>query len=152
MTHFIDRPTQLHELASIIRLLFWHGHRQGAETMEHLGMTMPQAMVLFGLDANGGQSTMTELVRATQQSAGTLTGIVDRLITAGLVERSRDDDDRRVVWVRITAAGLAKMSEINDHREADIARMTVDFNDVELTQFTGFMARLLVGVEAELDK
>jgi DNA-binding MarR family transcriptional regulator len=152
MTHFIDRPTQLHELAAIIRLLFWHGHRQSAEAMEHLGMTMPQAVVLFGLDANGGQSTMTELVRLTQQSAGTLTGIVDRLITAGLVERSRDDDDRRVVWVRITAAGLTKMSEINDQREADIARMTVDFNDVELTQFTGLMGRLLVGVEAVLDK
>ncbi len=152
MTHLIDRPTQIHELSAIIRLLFWHGHRQAAETMEHLGMTLPQAMVLFGLDANGGQSTMTELVRVTQQSPGTLTGIVDRLITAGLVERRRDDADRRVVWVGITAAGHVKLTEINDQREADIARMTTDFSDAEITQFTGLMSRLLVGVEAALGK
>ena len=150
MGHSIDRASQLHELASIIRVLFWQGHRQTAEAMERIGMTSPQAMLLFGLDANGGQSTMTELVRFTQQSAGTLTGIVDRLIAAGLVERSRDDADRRVVWVRITDAGHAKMIEINDQREADIARMTVDFNDAELAQFTELMGRLLLGVEAVL--
>lgn len=152
MSHSLNRATQLHELASIIRLLFWQGHRQGAETMERIGMTMPQAMVLFGLDASGGQRTMTELVHITQQSAGTLTGIVDRLIAAGLVERRRDDADRRVVWVRITAVGHAKMTEIDDQREADIARMTADFADAELALFTGLMGRLLAGVEAVLGK
>lgn len=144
------RAEHLHELANIIRLLFWQGHRQGADTMERLGMTMPQAMVLLGLETNGGQCTMSELVQATQQSPGTLTGIVDRLIAARFVERDRDAADRRVVWVRLTDAGQAKITRINAERETDITQMTETFNDIEIAQFTALMGRLLHAVEAKI--
>ena len=147
-----SRAEHLHELANIIRLLFWQGHRQGADTMERLGMTMPQAMVLLGLETNGGQCTMSELVQATQQSPGTLTGIVDRLIAARFVERDRDAADRRVVWVRLTDTGHAKITTINTERERDITQMTETFNDAEIAQFTVLMGRLLHAVEAKLIK
>ena len=145
-----SRAEHLHELANIIRLLFWQGHRQGADTMERLGMTMPQAMVLLGLETNGGQCTMSELVQATQQSPGTLTGIVDRLIAARFVERDRDAADRRVVWVRLTDTGHAKITTINAERERDITQMTETFNDAEIAQFTVLMGRLMHAVEAKL--
>ncbi len=145
-----SRAEHLHELANIIRLLFWQGHRQGADTMERLEMTMPQAMVLLGLETNGGQCTMSELVQATQQSPGTLTGIVDRLIAARYVERDRDAADRRVVWVRLTDTGQAKITTINAERERDITQMTETFNDAEIAQFTVLMGRLLQAVEAKI--
>ena len=111
---------------------------------------MPQAMVLLGLETNGGQCTMSELVQATQQSPGTLTGIVDRLIAARFVERDRDAADRRVVWVRLTDAGQAKITRINAERETDITQMTETFNDIEIAQFTALMGRLLHAVEAKI--
>ncbi|MEM1107838.1 MAG: MarR family transcriptional regulator [Planctomycetota bacterium] len=42
-----------------------------------------------------------------------ITRLVDRLITAGLAERTRDEDDRRVVIVSITSAGLAVLRKLD---------------------------------------
>jgi MarR family transcriptional regulator, organic hydroperoxide resistance regulator len=147
-----SRETNIHELATIIRALIWQGHKQSVVTMEELGLTLPQAIILLALDANGGRSIMSDLASLTQQSAGTLTGIVDRLITAGLVERERDEEDRRVVWVRLTETGRAKIVEINAQREADVTLMTATFDDAEIVQFTGLMRRLLGSVEASMAK
>ena len=42
-----------------------------------------------------------------------VTRLVDRLIKQGLVRRERDSDDRRVVLVEITSAGLAMLSRLD---------------------------------------
>ena len=42
-----------------------------------------------------------------------VTRLVDRLIKQGLARRERDGDDRRVVLVEITAAGLALLSRLD---------------------------------------
>jgi DNA-binding MarR family transcriptional regulator len=42
-----------------------------------------------------------------------VTRLVDRLIKQGLARRERDSDDRRVVLVEITAAGLALLSRLD---------------------------------------
>jgi DNA-binding MarR family transcriptional regulator len=42
-----------------------------------------------------------------------VTRLVDRLIKQGLVRRERDSDDRRVVLVEITAAGLALLARLD---------------------------------------
>ena len=43
-----------------------------------------------------------------------VTRLLDRLETRGLAERSRCTEDRRVVWTRITAAGLAAIGPLDD--------------------------------------
>jgi len=68
----------------------WQGNKQGAVIMERIGLTMPQAVVMWTLGAYGGRATMSDLAHLTYQSAATVTGIVDRLADAGLVERERD--------------------------------------------------------------
>jgi len=42
-----------------------------------------------------------------------VTRLLDRLETRGLAERSRCTEDRRVVWTRITAAGLAAIAPLD---------------------------------------
>ena len=48
-----------------------------------------------------------------------VTRLLDRLETRGLAERSRCTEDRRVVWTRITDAGLAAIAPL----DAEIAEM-----------------------------
>jgi DNA-binding MarR family transcriptional regulator len=43
-----------------------------------------------------------------------VTRLVDRLIKQGLAQRELDDDDRRVVLVRITEAGLALLGRLDE--------------------------------------
>ena len=49
--------------------------------------------------------TMGELAKALGVTLGAATGLVDRLIQQGLVERVSDPEDRRLVRVRLTAKG-----------------------------------------------
>jgi DNA-binding MarR family transcriptional regulator len=43
-----------------------------------------------------------------------VTRLLDRLETRGLAERSRCTEDRRVVWTRITPAGLTAIAPLDD--------------------------------------
>ena len=69
--------------------------------------------------APGASLTMRDLGRAVVISKSGLTGLVDRMQRAGLVERSGDPDDRRVTHVTLTAAGAAAYRKARaDHRVA----------------------------------
>jgi DNA-binding MarR family transcriptional regulator len=63
-----------------------------------LNLTPAQAMVL-GFLAEEDQVTSTELGKRTELDSATLTGIIDRLETAGLLERLNHPDDRRSILV-----------------------------------------------------
>jgi DNA-binding MarR family transcriptional regulator len=69
-------------------------------------LTSPQLLCLRLLQ--GDQVwTPSRLARAVSASQPTVTGILDRLARRGLVDRVRDEDDRRRVLLRITPAGRA---------------------------------------------
>ncbi|MGC5616780.1 MarR family winged helix-turn-helix transcriptional regulator [Georgenia sp. Z1491] len=53
--------------------------------------------------------TPTRLVAETLVSSGTMTHRIDKMVAAGLVERTQDDADKRVVHVRLTEEGLARV-------------------------------------------
>jgi len=121
----------------------WQGNKQGAVIMERIGLTVPQAIVVGTLAACGGGATMSEIAHLTYQSAATVTGIVDRLADAGLVERERDEVDRRVVYVRTTQAGRAKLDEIDAERRKQMEQMTKALTDEELEQLNSIMSKLI---------
>jgi len=66
---------------------------------------MPQAMLLQALQRAGGRQSARELGRECHMLASTVTGVIDRLEAAGLVQRERDSRDRRIVWVVLTGDG-----------------------------------------------
>jgi len=64
------------------------------------GITVPQAIVLDVI--RNTPKTIGEISKEIDLSNSTVSGIVDRLERNGLVERQRDQQDRRVVWVALT--------------------------------------------------
>ena len=71
------------------------------KNFESLGITMPQGMVL-GTLTRFGQMKLTELSDRIGLSNSTVSGIIDRLERQQYVERVRSQEDRRVVYVRLT--------------------------------------------------
>lgn len=67
-------------------------------------ITAPQLLCLRYLDRNGPH-TPSELAREISLSQATVTGILDRLESRGLVERRRDLKDRRRVSIHLTLEG-----------------------------------------------
>ncbi len=69
-----------------------------------LGLTPAQFDIVATLGNTPGM-TATELGEKTLITKGTLTGVVDRLVERGWVERVAHESDRRCQIVRLTKAG-----------------------------------------------
>jgi DNA-binding MarR family transcriptional regulator len=67
--------------------------------------TLPRFDVLAALYRTPHGMLMSDLSRFLLVSNGNVTGIVDRLVSDGLVARGRRDGDRRISIVRLTPVG-----------------------------------------------
>ena len=77
------------------------------------GPTPPQFGVLLCVFQNPGLS-QTELVRASGIDRSTLTEILRRMISRGLVSRTRTAEDRRANALRLTPAGEVALASAFD--------------------------------------
>lgn len=90
-------------LRRVIRAVDQYSHR----LVQTHGLTGPQALLLKALANAGGTLSAGDLARRISLSQATVTDIVKRLETRGLVLRIRDDQDRRRVMVQLTHGGQA---------------------------------------------
>lgn len=67
-------------------------------------LSIAQAFLLQNLHAHG-PSTATEIGDMMCVTSGPVTNLTKRLMARGLVERHRDDTDKRVMWFSLTADG-----------------------------------------------
>ena len=74
--------------------------------LEPLGLTHPQYLVMLAL-WEGSPRRVRDLADALYLEPATLSPLLKRLESAGLVERRRDPDDDRALAVSLTQAGTA---------------------------------------------
>jgi len=88
-----------------------------SEFRKQFDVTLPQFDVLSELDHAKSPLTMSELSQELMVSNGNITGVIDRLVTMGLVQRERPEHDRRIQYIQLTKAGskefhrMAKLHE-----------------------------------------
>ena len=71
------------------------------KSFESSELTMPQSVIAFTL-IKFGKMKISDLSEKVNLSNSTVSGIVDRLEKQGYVERSRNAEDRRTVYVNVT--------------------------------------------------
>ncbi len=79
--------------------------------------------------------TMTEMSRLHGVSFSTMTSMVDRLIKGGLLERQRDDEDRRIVLVRLSAKGKKMVAYLMRARKQNLEKFLCELNEDEVREF-----------------
>jgi DNA-binding MarR family transcriptional regulator len=130
-------------LTRILDELSSHSPTQAMRNMRHWPggrLSLVHLNVLFILEADG-PLPMRGLAEAMDVSQASATGIVDRMEQRGLVERQRDDEDRRVVRVAITDEGLRLVAGMANERREHLVQMLGEFTDDELAAFlTGALA------------
>ena len=93
---------------------------------------------------------MSDLAAAVVLSQSGLTRLVDRLVLAGAVERTRCETDRRGLNAELTAVGRARLAEARPTHLAGVRARFVDrFDEVELGLLAGFWERVLPGATSE---
>lgn len=81
--------------------------------LDAIGLTYPQYLVMLVLWEQDG-ITVSDLGERLFLNSGTLTPVLKRLETAGLITRLRDADDERRVRITLTANGRALRSQAED--------------------------------------
>ena len=85
--------------------------RQHKPFLEPLGLTFPQYLVVLEL-LDGAPLSVGVLGARLGMDTGTITPLVKRLETSGMVSRTRDPEDERRVMVDLTPRGRALESEV----------------------------------------
>jgi DNA-binding MarR family transcriptional regulator len=80
---------------------------------EH-GLTGSQYNILRILRGEGKPLPILEIASRTVQVVPGITGLIDRLESAGLVRRERSTEDRRVIFVSITNKALKVLEKLDE--------------------------------------
>ncbi|MGB9634408.1 MAG: MarR family winged helix-turn-helix transcriptional regulator, partial [Chloroflexaceae bacterium] len=108
-----------------------------------------QFAVLVLLDGESGWR-LTDLSERLLVDKSTITRIVDRLESAGLVRREADPDDRRVQRVVLTGQGQETRDRARAAHERSIERRMGALDTDEQRQLLALLTRLRDGLQADL--
>ena len=104
------------QLEALISNVSWLAKRHLAHEISAFSLTAPQYSVLNCLKQQSNPQTMSQLAHECAAVMPTMTGIIDRLESRGLVSRKRDPNDRRSLFINITPTGKALVDEVTRHR------------------------------------
>ena len=122
-----DPLTVANELRPVLLRL----SRELRKETEQMGVTSRQVTLLWLVREHPGLS-LRELAAEERISAPALSGHVDRLEKAGLLERSRDESDRRRVGLSLTAEGDRLLKRVRARRTTWLAERLRGLDDDEL--------------------
>jgi DNA-binding MarR family transcriptional regulator len=89
---------------------------------------------------------MSEFAQALHIDPSTATRMINRLVDEGMVHRSVEPDDGRVVIISATDAGVRECARIADGRRRLVQEFLEGFTESEVTQLAELMERLVSGI------
>jgi DNA-binding MarR family transcriptional regulator len=87
---------------------------------------------------------MQDLAEAVILSNSGLTRLLDRMLEAGLIDRTACAEDRRVIYAMLTEEGTAQLEEILPHHQARIKEyFAAHLTDAEMETIQAALQRVL---------
>lgn len=120
-------------------------NRMLAQHIAPYGLTTSQYITLWALWESGEELPVSQLGRRLFLDNPTMTGIVDRMVRDGLLERVPDESDRRVIKVRLTEKSIQlydQVKGIGTELDRAMSRLT-DEDSIE--QFMEYLKRISPG-------
>nr|WP_210279835.1 MarR family transcriptional regulator [Methylorubrum thiocyanatum] len=98
--------------------------------LERMGLTYPQYLVLLVLWESDG-ITVSEIGRRLRLDSGTLTPVLKRLESSGLLNRSRRQSDEREVEIALTDQGRSLRSEAVAVRQSVMCQLNMSEPEIQ---------------------
>ncbi|MDB5972725.1 MAG: hypothetical protein JWQ90_5175 [Hydrocarboniphaga sp.] len=111
-------------------------------------LSFAQWIVLIRLK-EGKEVTASDLCRALRHDTGALTRLLDQLEERGYVARERSKEDRRVVYLQLTTAGLQKTTELTPIIVDRLNDALTDFSKAEFNELSRLLNKLIATIRAD---
>jgi len=95
-----------------------------------VGVTGTQHQLLLAVRGHGSAPSIGEVAEHLLLRHHSVVELVDRAALAGLVERDDDEVDQRVVRVRVTVEGEAKLTALAGAHIEELARLRASFTSL----------------------
>lgn len=115
--------------------------QKGREILNDYRITPPQFVALQWLFEHG-EMTIGELSNKMYLAFSTTTDLVDRMEKNKLVVRVREEQDRRVVRIKLLQEGERIIEEVIIKRQDYLNNVLSNFSGEEVAQFTDLMEKL----------
>jgi MarR family transcriptional regulator for hemolysin len=142
-----QRAASIGQIEQLFQQITWQGRHHFARRLQAFGLTVPQYLALETIARLGPNATMGEVGEAIQLPPSSMTGIVDRLVRDGLVERGTLANDRRAVASTITPAGQTLVATVQRRKHEDLTAMLEGLSEADLSDFVRVLTLLAEGVE-----
>lgn len=126
----------------LLKLVFASLLREVDARMQPLELTAMQWEPLLLL-SKGRADTVAGLARECQMDCGAMTRMLDRLEQKQLVQRQRNDSDRRVVNLALTDKGREAAAAIPPVVHEELSRHLRGFSPHEIELLVGMLDRML---------
>lgn len=129
-----DTELLIRNVSSVIK-------RRGREILQDFDITPPQFVALQSLTKEG-DLTIGELSRQLYLACSTVTDLIDRMEKNELVERYRDDKDRRIVRIKVLEKGHKLIDEVVTARQEYLKSVLQDLPEDERERLISTLTQL----------
>ena len=136
-------PIHLKSAFAMLRVSALLSDELDRELEKATGLGLSEVLVILQIMFSGGRLKMADLADTLVVTRGGVTKIVDRLVSAGYLDRVPSETDRRVVYARVTEDALEMIRTHQPTVEAVTERrLAAMLDETELEQMHEMMHRL----------
>ncbi len=107
------------------------------------GKLTPAQYAVLRLLQDEIQMTVSQMAEAFEITPSAVTALSSKLVEANLVERCRDQSDRRVVWIRLTHEGDKMIAELRAVKRKMVEAYVETLSNDEIRHLISILARIL---------
>jgi DNA-binding MarR family transcriptional regulator len=100
------------------------------EQAKAAGLTGTQHQLLLAVRGHGSPPSIRDVADHLLLRHHSVVELVDRAVAAGLLERAGDDDDQRVVRLRLTAKGADRVESLAHAHLEELSRLRPRFDSL----------------------
>ncbi|MBU5673736.1 MarR family winged helix-turn-helix transcriptional regulator [Paenibacillus brevis] len=129
------------EVSSMFRMLV-KGITHLWNRQKNDNISFPQFKMLYMLNRCGSLK-VSELAERQGLTSAAITGLTDKLLVDGYVERTRTEQDRRVVMISITEKGREMVDKLSESQRETLLQVFSDLSDEDIDHLKRIYSILL---------
>lgn len=118
---------------------------------ERFEVTLPRFDLMAQLEKAPGGMTLGEVSRRMMVSNGNVTGLVERLVESGHIDRRALPEDKRVQVISLTPEGRAEFARMAAEHEGWVAEMFEGVSPPKLQQLLKLLGELKTSVSRAVE-